>query len=605
VFVGFPLTRTGLYPSTCTVAALQRICGSQSTVKWVPILHSYDVNSLADVGLLRLGKPDVSSSSGSVHGSLNVGGGDGHHTDRTLEWSLRCESFILHYLCRSPAQRRWVMEKLLWSRDFQRALPPALTATDDRVMEDTWYTYAMGVLCQDTPSLPSTVAEVARAEEGTTGDNLEEGADDSAALLRAFTASAPCEGAAHAERVRLHSLRQPLPSLPHRRFLAFTHHHKAAWGEKLRVLAATPESSGAAVLLDCSDKAVMASLELVKTQFVATAAQRARLPYLNFVLIGEDVAARPVLQLLPCAAVVSSASAFRDIAHASLQQVRLYASPQWPMDLQQDTLVAALSYLQRKETPHIVAAGFAPQRLLLALCREALTMAQSMPDASRIETAAREHLGMRLGPFALMDAYGAATLASMAVEVNEREEGRRRATTPSAGVSTAMAFNNTLLASCARAMAREGLLGVRSVRGGFYGPAAVAEGSGGGAAPVLREAVLNTYVRHHATSAEIAARLRAAVLNVACELIIRGEVHSTDDIDALSLSTLGWRGETGGVLYQVDELGAEGLPQLVQLMTSLSSSGAAPHLAPHPLLSKMVAQQLRFANLKNSGLLPS
>ena len=164
---------------------------------------------------------------------------------------------------------------------------------------------------------------------------------------------------------------------------------------------------------------------------------------------------------------------------------------------------------------------------------------------------------------------------------------------------------NARLESCARAMVREGLLGLRSVRGGFYGPAAAAEGTGGGAPRVLRDAVLDTYVRRYATSAEVADRLRAAVLNAACGLLVRGEVHCADDIDALSLSTLGWRDETGGVLYQLDQLGAEGLPRLVQFMTSLSSSGVAPHLAPHPLLSTMAARQLRFAQLESSGLLVS
>lgn len=595
--VGFPLTEVGLYPSTSTVAALQRLCGSQSTIKWVPILHNYDVSGLEEVGLLRLGEP-ASFGTASMPGA-NADAAS--HADRSLHWSLVCERFILQHLCRSPAQRQWVLEKLLWSSDFQQAVSSA----ESRVMERTWYTYAMGVLCRDAsvsanPTGPTAKEAEAEAPWTSAGneDSARGGSADSsgsAALLRAFIATPPCKGAAHAVQVRVRSLRQPLPPLPHRRFLAFPHHQQTAWGKKIQALAATSESSGAAVLLDCSDKAVLATLELVETQFVATPAQRARLPYLNFVLIGEEAAVRPVLALLPCAAVVSSSSAFCELDHTSVQQVRLYATPRWPVDLQQDTLVAALAYLQRKATPHVVAAGAAPQQLLLALCREALTMALAMQDASRIEAAAQERLGLRLGPFALMDAYGAAAIADMAAAQVE--------------VVTRTAQHdweaNARLESCARAMVREGLLGLRSVRGGFYGPAAAAEGTGGGAPRVLRDAVLDTYVRRYATSAEVADRLRAAVLNAACGLLVRGEVHCADDIDALSLSTLGWRDETGGVLYQLDQLGAEGLPRLVQFMTSLSSSGVAPHLAPHPLLSTMAARQLRFAQLESSGLLVS
>ncbi|KPI84284.1 hypothetical protein ABL78_6651 [Leptomonas seymouri] len=608
--VGFPLARIGFYPSTCTVAALQRICGSQSTIKWVPILHSYDAASLEDVGLLRVGEPASfsASSSSDAENRRGTGADVALRADRTLQWSLWCERFLLRHLCRTPKQRQWVLEKLLWSLGFQHEVqssPTAVSALDAEVMKTTWYKYAMGVLCQGG----ITTVEPVKMFKGGIGSGSESNAtgsvDSSAALLRAFVVTPPCKGAAHAMQVRFSSLRQALPPLPHCRFLAFPYYQKSAWEEKVRALAATTESSGAAILLDCSDKAVMATVKLVETQFVATFAQRARLPYLNFVLIGEDIAVRAVLALLPCAAVVSSTSAFCELDNAAVQQVRLYATPQWPTDLQQDTLVAALAYLQRKETPHIVAAGPAPQRLLLALAREALTMAQSMPDASRIESAAQEYLGLRLGPFALMDAYGAAALASMAAAATAEEEANATQSKLVANAPRAVS-PNALLEGCTRAMAREGLLGVCGARGGFYGAAMAAGGSsGGGAARVLRDVVLDIYVRHHATPAEIADRLRAAVLNAACELLVRGEVHCVEDIDVLSLSTLGWREETGGVLYQLDQLGAEGLPRLVQLMASLSSTGVAPHLAPHPLLSTMVASQLRFANLKSSGLLPS
>ncbi|KPA85882.1 putative mitochondrial hypothetical protein [Leptomonas pyrrhocoris] len=590
--VGFPLTRVGFYPSTCTVAALQRICGSQSTIKWVPILHSYDASSLEGVGLLRLGEPSPSSS---VEADVVS------HAAGTFRWSLWCERVLLRYLCRTPMQRQWVMEKLLWSNDFQRKVrpsPAAVSGVDARFMETTWYTYAMSVLCR---------SETAQAEsekvfhEGNSKKDAAGDVDGSAALVRACVAAPPCRGAAHAVQVRLRSLRHVLPLLPHRRFLAFPYHQTSSWAAKMQALTAASESPGAAVLLDCSDKAVAATVKLVETQLVASAAQRGRLPYLNVILIGEDAAVRAVLALLPCAAVVSSTSAFHEQGHASVQQVRLFAAPQWPVDLQQDTLVAALAYLQRKETPHVVAAGPAPQRLLLALCREALVMAQSLPDASRIESAAQEHLGLRLGPFALIDAYGAATLASMAAAATAEEAAQTKA----AATAPHSVSPNALLESCTRAMAREGLLGVRSARGGFYGAATAVAGNGGGAARVLRDAVVDTYVRHHASPAEMADRLRAAVLNAACELLVRGEVPGVEDVDLLSLSTLGWREETGGVLYQVDQCGAEGLPRLVQLMLCLSSTGVAPHLAPHPLLSAMAAQQLRFANLRSSGLLPS
>ncbi|TPP44317.1 putative integral membrane protein [Leishmania donovani] len=522
VSVGFPLSRVGIFPSTTTVASLQRLCGSVHTVKWVPVLHTYDVSSLADIGLLSI--PDAV--------------GDATDKSKAKQWWLLLEQLILEHVCQSPAQRRWAVEMLMWSRGFHdAAVRHKAVGAMSADIADGWYTYAMGALSRN-PS--STEGGAARGDaESTTGRSL--------------------------------------------------------WMNKMQALTATEESAGAAVLLDCSDKAVMDTLDLVETHLAGTAAQRARLPYLNVVLIGDATTAQPILQRLPCAAVISSASAFCEMGHASVQQVRLYASPKWPTDLQQDTLLAALTYLKRRGAPHVVAAGAAPQRLLLALCQEAVLVARSLPDAMAVESAAKDQLGLCLGPFRLMDAYGTVAVASMAAA-----ERTRTAAASDVAARAAVAPVHEL-ESCMRSMAREGLLGARGARGGFY-DSAVATNEAVSAAPLLREAVLNAYVRH-TTLAQVGDRLRAAVLNVACELLTRGEVQRVDDVDLLSMSALGWREETGGVLYQVDQLGVDGLPRLVEHMTCLATTGIAPHLAPHPLLLRMVTEKVRFASLKASGLL--
>ncbi|GET92544.1 hypothetical protein, conserved [Leishmania tarentolae] len=565
ISVGFPLSRVGIFPSTSTVASLQRLCGAFHTVKWVPVLHTYDVSSLADVGLL----------------SISHVTGDGSEKGKVKRWSLLLEQLILQRVCQSPAQRRWIVEMLMWSHGFHdAAVRHEAVGPMSADIADGWYAYAIGALSRNPLS-----AEVDAAHgdaESTTG-------------LQPLLTTHSYRGAAHAVQVRSRSLRWSLPSLPHHRFLTFPHAQRSLWMDKMKALSATEESAGAAVFLDCSDKAVTETLELVEMHLAGTVAQRARLPYLNFVLIGDAATAQPVLQRLPCAAVISPASVFCEMGHASVQQVRLYTSPKWPADLQQDTLLAALTYLKRRGTPHVVAASAAPQRLLLALFQEALLIARSLPDAMAVESAAKEQLGLCLGPFRLMDAYGTVAVASMAAEERTR-------------VATAndMAARDNVapvhqLESCMRFMAREGLLGARGARGGFYGPAATIN-EVGSAAKLLREEVLNTYIRH-TTPTQVSDRLRAAVLNVACELLIRGEVQQVDDVDLLSISALGWREETGGALYQVDQLGTDGLPRLVEHMTWLTTTGIAPHLAPHPLLLRMVAEKVRFANLKASGLL--
>lgn len=574
--VGFPSCRVGFFPSTATLVALQRLCGSLHTVKWVPALHTYDAASLADVGLLRL----VDSGADALRGSRSEVGAT---TGATRQWARKLEDFALRRVCQTADQRRWVMETLLWSREFsearhRRELGGDLTAE----MADGWYDYAVEALCRNTPP-PRPADHSADAAES-----------DSAADLRPLLATPPYRGAAHAVRTYAGAMRRPLPPLPHHRFLAFPHSQRALWAEKMRTLAATPESAGAAVLLDCSDAAVMDTLDLVEAHLVRTAVQQARLPYLNFVLVGEAAAAQSVLARVPCAAVVSPAAAFCEVGRASAQQVRLFATPQWPTDLQQDTLVAALTYVQQRRTPHVVAAGAAPQRLLLALLGEAVALAQTLPAAGEIEAAATSQLRLRLGPFQLVDTYSTTAIAGMAAEE------RLRTTAASAALAPAPV---ALLESCTRSMAREGLLGARGIRGGFYGPAVAPTAPGSAAPALLREGVLGAFVRRHATPALISDRLRAAVLNAACDLLVRGEVQHVDDIDLLSMSALGWREETGGVLYQVDQLGEEGLPRLVAHMADLAVSGAAPHLSPHPLLLRMVEQKVRFANLATSGLL--
>lgn len=565
VSVGFPLSRVGIFPSTSTVVSLQRLCGSLHTVRWVPVLHTYDVSSLADVGLLSI--PDAA--------------GESSEKRKAKRWSLALEQLILEHVCQSSAQRRWAVEMLMWGRGFHdTATRHKAVGAMSADIADGWYAYAMGALSRN-PSSTEACAACGDAE-GATG-------------VQALLTTSPCRGAAHAVQVHSRSLRCSLPPLPHHRFLTFAHVQRSLWMHKMQALAATEESAGAAVLLDCSDKAVMDTLDLVETHLTGTAAQRARLPYLNVVLIGDAATAQPILQRLPCAAVISSASAFCKMGHASVQQVRLYASPKWATDLQQDTLLAALTYLKRRGAPHVVAAGAAPQRLLLALCQEAVLVARSLPDAIAVESAAKEQLGLCLGPFRLMDAYGTVAVASMA----SAERTRTAAANDVATRATLAPVHQ--LESCMRSMAREGLLGARGARGGFY-DSAVAINEAVSAAPPLREAVLNAYVRH-TTPTQVGNRLRAAVLNVACELLTHGEVQRVDDVDLLSMSALGWREETGGVLYQVDQLGADGLPRLVEQMTYLATTGIAPHLAPHPLLLRMVTEKVRFAGLKASGLL--
>ncbi|CAM43250.1 conserved hypothetical protein [Leishmania braziliensis MHOM/BR/75/M2904] len=565
ISVGFPLSRVGIFPSTSTVVSMRRLCGSLHTVKWIPVLHTYDASSLADVGLLSLSDATADASDKS----------------RTKQWTLLLEQLIIERVCQSPVQRRWAIEMLLWSRSFHdAAVRHKAAGAMSADIADAWHKYAIGALSRNPLS---TELDTARGDAG------------SVTRVHLLLTTPPCKGAAHALQVHARSLRRSLPPLPHHRFLAFPRVQYSLWMDKVQTLTAE-KSVGAVVLLDCSEKAVTDTLNLVKTHLVGTATQRARLPYLNFVLIGEAAATQRMLQHLPCAAVISSASAFCEMGHASVQQVRLYVSPNWPADLQQDTLLAALTYLKRRGVPHVVAASAAPQRLLLALCNEAVLIARSLPDATVVESAAKEQLGLCLGPFQLMDAYGTVTVATMAAD-----ERTRTAAASDAGARAAVTPAHPL-ESCMRSMAREGLLGARGARGGFYGPA-VAMNRGGAAAPLLREAVLSTYVRHHMTPIQVGNRLRAAVLNVACELLTRGEVQLVDDVDLLSMSALGWREETGGVLYQVDQLGADALPRLVEHMTCLASTGSAPHLAPHPLLLRMVAEKVRFANLHDSGLL--
>ncbi|XQJ30969.1 3-hydroxyacyl-CoA dehydrogenase, C-terminal domain containing protein, putative [Leishmania guyanensis] len=565
ISVGFPLSRVGIFPSTSTVVSMRRLCGLLHTVKWIPVLHTYDASSLADVGLLSLSDATADASDKS----------------RTKQWSLLLEQLIIERVCQSPVQRRWAIEMLLWSRSFHdAAVRHKAAGAMSADIADAWHKYAIGALSRNPLS---TELDTARGDAG------------SVTRVHLLLTTPPCKGAAHALQVHARSLRRSLPPLPHHRFLAFPRVQYSLWMDKVQTLTAE-KSVGAVVLLDCSEKAVTDTLNLVKTHLVGTAAQRARLPYLNVVLIGEAAATQRMLQHLPCAAVITSASAFCEMGHASVQQVRLYVSPNWPADLQQDTLLAALTYLKRRGVPHVVAASAAPQRLLLALCNEAVLIARSLPDATAVESAAKEQLGLCLGPFQLMDAYGTVTVATMAAD-----ERTRTAAASDAGARAAVTPAHPL-ESCMRSMAREGLLGARGARGGFYGPA-VAMNRGGAAAPLLREAVLSTYVRHHMTPIQVGNRLRAAVLNVACELLTRGEVQLVDDVDLLSMSALGWREETGGVLYQVDQLGADALPRLVEHMTCLASTGSAPHLAPHPLLLRMVAEKVRFANLHDSGLL--
>ncbi|EPY15820.1 3-hydroxyacyl-CoA dehydrogenase [Strigomonas culicis] len=547
--VGFPSLAMGVWPAASTVDAARRQHGAQFAVDVLPRLHRCDALSLRDAGLLD-GVVDLTGREVSAAADE----GPAAAPAARPSWSARLEELLLRRVCPTPEWRARVLRCALLSRDVcarvQGGGPPG-----DLMRQ--WYAYAWQVLTHADPA--SMMLEC---------DDLTE------ALVRSEASQGQARHVRHLRRIA----RRALAPLVNTSFVSLKDGESEHWVDALQRLASPTAPGGYAgtLLLDCSAHGVERTLRFVASHLRAAASAS---PQLHLVLLGGADSAARVLPQLPCAALVSSASPVLDWADfnrtSSLQTVQVFSRAGWPADLCQDTLLAAVTYLQHRGLPYVVSAPDGAQRLVAALSREALALVRGSAAAADVEAAATRHLHLRHGPLRLMDLYGTRAVLLMLAAAPAR---------PARTVDdTAVALDGL------ERMLQDGRPGLR--RPGFYASAAATE---------AEQAVVDQYFR--AALPSVADRLLAVLVNECCALLDEGAVLTPDDVNALAVTALVMEESSGGVLGLVDRRPG-GVAEFARSMHMLAARHGA-HLAPHPLLTRIAEAEQSFANVTDAVLRP-
>ncbi|KEG08655.1 3-hydroxyacyl-CoA dehydrogenase [Trypanosoma grayi] len=550
---GFKSIRVGDFPAACVVRRLRYCLGSQRTIELAPRMHEYSAESLVDAGLAECAR--------SVQEVVAMLPGLGERSVDTPASSflLWLERTLLLLLPR-PTQRELVLRKLFFTYSFDKSM----VVSGQNPLLHAWVRYSMAAITQGNGTSETIDDKASRRQKS----------DCCASIFSDMAYSSPSTNAASVHAMTCAMQRRVLPALPGPNFVTFRGEEINLWPQKIKALSST-EGDRATVLLDCSQRCIGATVQLVNDH-------REALKDTRVVLIGEEHVARQLVVTLPCSAVVSCASPYRASALEGLQEVRLFARDSWPANLRHNTLVAALTYLQAQRRPYVVCRGSCGKRLLAAVATEACRMALQC-DVTCVERAATDMLGLLVGPFRLIDHFGAAAVLQMMDDT--------------AGVGDG---GNPLQVDCLPAVGRhalqcmsaDGLLGVHARRGGFY------TYRDDGTAVGFNAEVQRRYLRRRLTDAEVADRLLAVIINECCALLLSGCVQCAADANALSVATIGFRETTGGALALAD---ARGIAMLVQKMEDLSE-WHGPHLRPSLLLKCMAHSSVSFASLSEATI---
>lgn len=604
--VGFPSLCQGLFPSMHTLKCIRASHGTQVALEWLPQLHRYDPISLESAGLAAVMPQPPRDGGHETHGRKAWG------PSGSVTWSVWVENLLLSKVCGSPRSRQQLLDHVLLPARFKKA---RRAASVDPIIA-SWYDYGMAAVTtmdEASPSVPSALG----------------GLHEAVCLPRLMSLATSAAGVCAASTVRhLDAIkRRTYAPAPNTRFLAFKAQDMDQWEAKAAALAAAAPTGegpaegvgGATALFDCSPRCIGETLAFVKRHRTATFDGFHQWTVL---LVGSEATARPLRMTLPCATVIAPVSCVRfggAPLGASLQQVRTFARRDWPPDLQDDSLSAALTYLQQHQTPYVVAGTPAAQRLLCALVFEAMRLG-AVCDPAMIERAAVESLGLVMGPLRLMDAYGIPRILSMLEEVehwaalNEGVHGEGGAAASSPTALSPLPYRG---ADALRRMVRDGFTGASGIRGGFYGPTNANDRGeeeearerglrlrggrldGPGGAGELQDYVLRSYVGFGAlTLRELADCLLAVVVNTSCALLTERSVAGAADIGLLTIAALGWRPSGGGALAAA-EARPGGLKAMAERMTELSLR-YGEHLAPHPLLVRIARSGLSFSSVDNA-----
>ncbi|RNF06950.1 3-hydroxyacyl-CoA dehydrogenase [Trypanosoma rangeli] len=529
---GFPSIPLGDFPAAATVRRLGYFFGAQRTIEMAPKFHDYSVESVMGVGLL-----------------------DGSSPLSAPSFLLRLERAMLALLSR-PTQKGLLLRKLFFTRGFETFT----VMLSPNPLLKAWGRYAMSALLQRR-SATNDVAAKTHARE-----------TESESIFSEVVHTTPAINAANVYALGRQMKRRVLPLLPSRRLVTFRAEEMQNWDDKMEALSSAKDDC-AAVLLDCSQRSIAATAQMVH-------ARQDLLRRANVVLIGEERVARPIVAMLPCTVVVSCASPYRVSALGKLQEVRLFSQDSCPAEASDTALTAALTYLQAQDNPYVVCRGSCSKRLVAALATEACRLTQQC-DVACIERVATEVLGLLVGPFHLIDHFGPATVCRMLDETNNMN-----------------AQGNPLLVDCLpaiahhalQAMSTDGYLGVDSRRGGFFSYRA------DGTTIALNAEVPHRYFSRHLSDTEVADRLLAVVVNECCEMILSGAVRSATDANTLTIAAIGFRETTGGALALADRAGISALTHKMEEL----ANWYGPHLRPSSLLWCMAHSKVSFASLSDA-----
>ena len=233
-----------------------------------------------------------------------------------------------------------------------------------------------------------------------------------------------------------------------------------------------------------------------------------------------------------------------------------------------DALVDELSFpfrcvLTATSSPlHALPAGV---QLQAAVWCEAsrLAAASSIQTVDRV---ARNALGMRLGPFEVMDVFGADAVLAVVSAL---------------GAST-WDWVPCPLGRVAEQLTRDGCVGHSCARGGFYAHSGSPEISTAACAAL----------ESSSSEKEIADRLLYSAFQCCCEMLVNGTLKSAEDAEVLATAVLDVAPSLGGILWR----GGASLEKTCSDLESLACIHGK-RFAPSPLLKSMIEHRENFACL--------
>ncbi|ORC84704.1 3-hydroxyacyl-CoA dehydrogenase [Trypanosoma theileri] len=583
---GFPSLQLGDFPSAHVVRQLGHCFGSQRAIELVPRLHEYRTDSLIDAGLVRCAHsvqevlsilttttPTITTSFGE--GAIEARG----NSPSLLLWLER----KLLMLFSKPEHKTLLLRKLFFTRSFETSM----VVTGPNPLLQTWVRYSMAAITQG-----KIVDDENKVQEGQT---------HSEKIFSEMTYSVPAINAANVHVLEKKMVRRVVMPFPGSALVTFRREEMPLWSEKMKavVSASSDVNDGddgdcknnnnsnnnnssdsgkgtVTVLLDCSRRCLEATTRLVSEH-------RAALRGVSVVFVGPAAGALPLLALLPCGAVVSPAGPF-----APLQELRLFARPceTPPADRCRQLTAAAAAFVRSEHRPAVACRGSCGHRLVAAVAAAACRVASGCGAGgiARVDgVAVSRRLGMRVGPFRLIDSCGTDAVLRMMQETNTMNvEGN-----PLLRDNIPAIAQHTL-----QYMSTDGFLGAQARRGGFY----TYRKDGTPIGP--NSEVQEQYLRRRLTDAEIADILLAVIVNECCEMLLTERIQCAQDANMLTIAAIGFRETTGGALALAD---AKGIRAMVQTMEDLAEWHGS-HLRPSPLLKCMAHSNVSFASLSEATI---